>query len=243
MAVGTIGEIAPILAIALTLSSRYSTWQEFALLLVFLAMVGMAAAVGAGVRPPWVLALLERTMHASSQMPVRFALLVMVAFAVVAKEFGFEGILGAFVAGMVVGLATRGPQSELFFVKIDTVCLGWLMPFFFIGTGMNFDLGSLVRETSTMLLAPAFMLLFLLVRGLPVLLYRRDIPGPLQLPFALSSSVSSLGLIVVITQIGLQTQVMNLDIAQALITAALLSLLVFPTAAGVLLARNESSKS
>ena len=242
MAAGTVGEVGPIVAVSLALSTEYTTWQSFGLLLVFLALVVLAAAVGAGARPPRLLALLERTLHASTQLPVRLALFLMLLLLVVAEEFGFEGILGAFAAGMVVGLAARGPEGEPFRVKIDAVCFGWFMPFFFIGTGMGFDLGALTRDVSTMILIPAFLLLFLLVRGAPVLLYRKDIPGSQQLPFALSSSVSSLGLVVVVTHIGLQARIMNPDIAQALIGAALLSLLLFPTVAGALLARNEPPK-
>src|SRR5262245_46483649 len=145
--------------------------------------------------------------------------------------------LGAFAAGMVVGLATRGEEGEPFRVKIDAVCFGWLTPFFFVGTGSQFDLGALTRDVTTMLLIPTFLLLSLVVRGAPIVLYRNDIPKPERLPFALSAAVASLGLVVVITQIGLRAKSMNPDIAQALIGAALLSLLLYPTLAGVLLSR------
>ena len=240
MAAGTLGEVGPIVAVSLALSTRYTTWQSFGMLFFFLALVALAAAVGAAARPPRLLTFLGRTMHSSTQVPVRLALLVMAAFGTLAYVMGFEPILGAFAAGLIVGLATQGPQGEELRVKIDAVFFGWFTPFFFIGTGMGFDLGALARETSTMILTPVFLLLFLFARGLPVFLYRRDIPGPQLLPFALSSSVAALGLVVVITEIGLDAKVMNPDIAQALIAAALLSLLVFPTLAGALLARNEA---
>ena len=99
---------------------------------------------------------------------------------------------------------------------------------------MQFDLSALTRDLTTMLLVPALLVL-LLVRGLPVLLYRRDLSRPERLPFALCSSVASLGLVVVITQIGLHAKRMNGDVAQALVAAALLSLLLYPTLAGVML--------
>jgi len=195
-----------------------------------------------GVRPPKALALLSRTMRASTQLPVRLALLLMAAFVVIATKFGFEGILGAFAAGMIVGIATRGAEGEAFRAKIDAVCFGWLTPFFFVGTGLAFDVGALLREPTTMLLTPAFVLLFLVVRGVPVVLYRNDLPTPKQLAFALSSSVASLGLVVVITQIGLREKDMNADIAQALVAAAMLSLLLYPTLAGVLLSKDTRSE-
>jgi hypothetical protein len=91
-----------------------------------------------------------------------------------------------------------------------------------------------------MLLVPTFLALFLLARGLPVWLYRRDLPRAELAPLALSSSVASLGIVVVITNVGLKSGHLVADVAQALIGAALLSLLVYPTAARVLLARAQA---
>lgn len=233
LAAGTVGELGPILLVSLLLSQRYATAQEFGFLLAFVAIVGTAAAVGMGLRPPRLLALFERTMHASTQLPVRLAVVILAAAVVMSEEFGFEGILGAFAAGMVVGLATRGPQGEPFRVKLDALCFGWLTPFFFVGTGLAFDLPALFRDLRTMLLLPSFLVLMLLVRGLPVLLYRRELLPLQRLPFALSSSVSSLGLVVVLTEIGRRTNAMAPDIAQSLVGAALLSTLIFPTAAAM----------
>jgi Kef-type K+ transport system membrane component KefB len=241
LAAGTIGEVGPIVATSLALSGRYSTLKEFGFLFVFLAVVGLAAAAGMRVRPPKVLALLTRTLQTSTQLPVRLAMLVLAALFVVAVEFGFEGILGAFAAGMVVGLATRGEGGKPFCVKIDAVCFGWFTPFFFVGTGMQFDVAALLHGTTTMLLVAAFLMVFLLVRGLPALLYRNDISMAELLPFAFSASVASLGLTVVITQIGLHAKIMNPDIAQALVGAALLSLLLYPTLAGVLLSKTQTA--
>ena len=57
------------------------------------------------------------------------------------------------------------------------------------------------------------------------------------MPFVLASGVASLSIIVVITEIGLRARTMSHDIAAALVGAALLSLMIFPTIAGVLLSR------
>lgn len=243
LAAGTLGEVGPIVAASLVLSSRYSTWQEFLFLLVFLGLVALAAAIGVGARPPKVIALLSRTMHASTQLPVRLSLMILGALILIANEFGFEAVFGAFAAGMIVGLATRGPDGEAFRLKIDAVGFGWFAPFFYVGTGIAFDVGALTRDVPTMLLLPTFLVLFLLVRGLPVLLYRRDLAKGELLPFALSTSVTSLGLVVVITHVGLQTNHISPDIARALVGAALLSLLVFPTLSRILLSRAQAVAS
>jgi hypothetical protein len=91
-----------------------------------------------------------------------------------------------------------------------------------------------------MLLVPAFVVLFLLIRGVPVLLYRSQIRAAQRLPFALSSAVPSLSIIVVITEIGVKLGSMNPDVAAALVGAALLSVLLFPTIAGALLSRTAA---
>jgi Kef-type K+ transport system membrane component KefB len=138
---------------------------------------------------------------------------------------------------MIVGLATRGEDGKLFRIKLDAIFFGWFTPFFFVGTGVEFDVAALTRNLETMLLIPTLLVLFVAARGVPVLLYRNDIAKSEQPPFALFSSVAALGLIVVITQIGLRARNMNPDIAQALIAAALLSSLVNLTLGNALLSR------
>jgi Kef-type K+ transport system membrane component KefB len=240
LAAGTVGEVGPIVAASLVLSSRFSTWQEFALLAVFLGLVALAIALGGGLRPPKLLALLARTMHTSTQLPVRLALLLLATLIFLSQRFGFEAAIGAFAAGMIVGVAARGPGGEDFRKKIDAVCFGWFAPFFFVGTGVAFDVAALGRDVQTLLLVPTFLALFLLARGLPAWLYRRDLPRRELAPLAPSSSVASLGIVVVVTSVGLKSGQLDADVARALIGAALLSLLVYPTAARVLLARAQA---
>ena len=237
IAAGTVGEVGPIIAMSLLLSQRYSTWQEVGFLAAFLAIVGVVAAVGAGARPPRVLAFLSREMHASTQLPVRIALLMLAALFVLAEEFGFESIFGAFAAGMIMGLATRGEDGKTMREKIDAVSFGWFYPFFFVGTGVKFDVTALGKDLTTMLLVPTFVILLLVIRGASVWLYRNEIARSERFSFALCSAVPSLSIIVVITEIGLRSKTMSPDIAAALVGAGLLSILLFPTIAGALLAR------
>jgi Kef-type K+ transport system membrane component KefB len=234
LAAGTVGEVAPVVAMSLLLSQEYSTWQEFGFLLLFLGLVMASAAAGMGLRPAPVVNLLKRTMHASTQLPVRLVLLIMAAYFVLTEEFGFENILGAFAAGMVVGLATRGHEAKPVRHKIDAVFFGWFIPFFFVGTGVKFHLSAITQDLSTALLVPTFLLVLLAVRGLPVLLYGRHLMRGERLPFALYSSVASLSLVVVITDIGVHTHSIGSQLAAAVLGAALLSVLVFPTVAGLL---------
>jgi Kef-type K+ transport system membrane component KefB len=240
LAAGTLGELGPIIAMALLLSRRYSTWQESGFLLAFVAIVGVSIVVGVRARPPKVLAMLARHMRTSTQLPVRISLLMLGASLLLAESFGFEILLGALAAGTILGAATRGEQGEPLRVKMDAVCFGWFYPFFFVGTGVKFDIAALGRDLTTMLLVPSFLMLFLLVRGLPVFLYRGQISAAQRLPFALSSAVPSLSIIIVITEIGVKLGSMNSDVAAALVGAALVSVMLFPTIAGALLHRTAA---
>jgi len=91
-----------------------------------------------------------------------------------------------------------------------------------------------------MLLVPISLALFLLVRGAPVFLYRRDLTAAERTSFALYSSVASLSLVVVITEIGVRAKTMSPQMASVLVGAAVLSLLLFPTIAGQLLQQRQS---
>lgn len=237
IAAGTVGEVGPVVAMSLLLSQRYSTWQEVGFLIAFLGIVGGAIALGVFARPPRVVALLERHMHASTQLPTRIALLMLIGSLVLAEELGFESILGAFAAGLVVGQATRGKAGRPMREKLDAVAFGWFYPFFFVGTGIKFDVPALVQSLATLLLVPAFLLLFLLIRGAPVVLYRQHLARSERLPFALSLAVPSLSIAVVITEIGLRAKTMTSSTATALIGAGLLAVMLFPTITGALLSR------
>jgi Kef-type K+ transport system membrane component KefB len=232
--------LGPIVAMSLLLSQHYTTWQEVGFLCAFLAIVGATIMVGMGARLPKMATVLARHTHAITQLPVRISLLMLAALFVLAERFGFESILGAFAAGMIVGQATRG-AGKLLREKIDAVCVGWFFPFFFVGTGIKFDIAALGRDITTMLLVPAFAILFLIVRGAPVFLYRNDLGKGQRLAFGFSSGVPSLSIIVVITEIGVRTKAMNPDVAVGLTGAALLSVVLFPTIAGALLSRARAS--
>jgi Kef-type K+ transport system membrane component KefB len=107
---GAVGELGPVLVVSLILTHEHSTWLQTFLLVAF-AGVALAAAMAAlRVRLRPIVRLLERTLHLSSQLPVRICILLMVGLVVLAHEFGLDLILGAFAAGMVVRLASEGER-------------------------------------------------------------------------------------------------------------------------------------
>ena len=236
LAVGAMGEFGPIVAVSLVLTREYSEWLQVALMLALIAITFLAAFAALRVRPPKVLELLDRTMHTSSQLPVRVSMLLIAFLFVLSETFGLDAVLGAFAAGIIVGLATRGEKGKPLRNKVDAVCFGFLVPFFFVTSGMKFDVGALLHSANTMLLVPGFLILLLVVRGSPVFLYRKDLTKYERLPFALYSA-TTLSMVVAITEIGVRSGRMRSDIAAALVGAGMLSVLLFPTIAGVLLSK------
>lgn len=242
LAVGVIGEFLPILTVPFVLTSEVPVWEEAGFMLGFAALAVLAAVMAVRVKKPAFMKLLRRTMHSSSQLPVLLALVVLFSFAVLSKTIGLEHILGAFSAGMILRVFIEGGEkSALFLEKIGAVCFGFLIPFFFVWSGMTLDLSALVHNANHVLLIPVFLALFLLVRGAPAILYRKELTKKELLPLALYSG-TALPLVVAITNVAIATAGMNRDIATAMVGAGVLSVLIFPAAAQALLAGSSSTQ-
>lgn len=237
MAAGAAGTFGPIVVISLVLTREYSEWRQIGFMLALVAITFLAALAALKIRPPKVLVLLNRTMRTSSQLPVRITMLLTDFLFVLSATFGLDAVLGAFAAGIIVGLVTGGEEGKLMRAKIDAVAFGFFVPFFFVTSGMKFDLGGLLQSPMTMLLVPVFMLLFLIVRGTSVFLYRKDLANRDLLPFAFYKA-TTLSMVVAITEIGVRSGRMQSDIAAALVGAGMLSVLLFPAIAGALRSRN-----
>jgi Kef-type K+ transport system membrane component KefB len=163
-------------------------------------------------------------------------MVLLVAFAAVAQTLGLEVILGAFAAGAVLALADRDQvmTHPAFRRKLEAMGFGLFIPVFFVATGVRYDLDALLASTSTVVMVPVFLAALLVVRGLPVLLYR-GVLGGRRLVAAALMQATSLPFIVAATAIGLDLRLMDAAEGAALIGAGLLSVVVFPaTALGLL---------
>jgi Kef-type K+ transport system membrane component KefB len=227
--VGTIGEFGPIILVSLLLGVDRA--GKAALLLgVFTAIALAAAVLALRWRPTRIILLIERTMRQSAQLAVRLSWLVLVLLLYITARFGLDVILGAFAAGLVVGLVAQGHLGNPLRTRLDAIGYGVFVPIFFVTSGMKLDVDALFEHTSTAVRLPVFLVLFLLVRGLPALLYSRDLPRSDLLPLGLLSA-TALPLIVAVTAIALDTSRIKPENAAALIGAGMLSVLIFPMTA------------
>jgi Kef-type K+ transport system membrane component KefB len=223
---GALGEFGPILLITLVFSTK-SAAANAALLVCFvlLAVATAFVAVG-GTGRGWPM--IERTLETSSQLAIRFAVVLVFALGTLAASLGLDLLLGGFVAGVIARLALKGHEVRVFESKLTAVGYGFFIPFFFITSGLEFNLSALTDDPIQLLKLPLFLALFLVVRGVPaLLLYRRELDHPDRLALALFSA-TQLPLVVAITSIAIEEGHMRSSTAASLVGAAILSTMIFP---------------
>ncbi len=223
---GAIGEFGPILLVTLILSTGHPL-HEALILVLFIALAVLAGILA--VRSAWRgWPLLEKTFETSSQLPVRLAVVLVFALVALAAQLGLDLLLGGFVAGMITRIALRGREASVFDSKLNAVGYGLLIPFFFITSGMAFDLDALTSSVTALLKLLMFVGLFLVVRGVPALLLYRGELG-LRDRFALAVyCATELPLVVAITTLAIEAGHMTSSTAAGLVGAAILSTLIFP---------------
>jgi Kef-type K+ transport system membrane component KefB len=238
----TFGEFTPILLLTL-LFSRQATGIGTRLLLLA-AFGGLALAIGlalVGVRESArVRALLTRLQDTTAQIRVRIAVVLFVAFAALAGVLGLEAVLGAFVAGAILKLVDRDaqmahPQTS---IKLQALGFGFLIPVFFVASGLSFDLHSLLTSASTLALVPIFLASQLVIRGVPAVLFARPLEHDWgRVAAAGLFSATSISTPVFASMIGVELGTITGGIGAALVASGLLSTLLFPALALSLLSR------
>ncbi|HEY7047313.1 MAG TPA: cation:proton antiporter [Jatrophihabitantaceae bacterium] len=234
LAIGSIGEFGPIVLVALFLSGAYPLLTVVLLAGFLLVAAGIAFAAAR----PWgrsVTNAFNHGLHSSSQLPVRVAMVLVIGLEFLTTELGLDVLLGAFGAGIVVRVAiTDLPDTEkvgVFLGKLEAIGFGLFVPIFFIVSGASLDLKSFAHNPAALAAIPVFVVLLLIVRGVPTLLCYRRIFPPRQTAGIALLSATGLPLIVVITTIGTANHYIATQTGAALVAAGVVSVLVFPTAA------------
>jgi Kef-type K+ transport system membrane component KefB len=169
--------------------------------------------------------------------------LLLIGFVGLAERFGLETILGAFMAGVILRLVDRDTATHPHFrLKLKGIGFGFLIPVFFVSSGLEFDLSALRSSASTMVLVPVFLVALLLVRGIPALLYRHVVGNRGTIAAGLLQA-TSLSFIVAAVQIGTSLGQITAATGAALIGAGLLSVMLFPLFALILLASREQREA
>ncbi len=245
IAAATVADFAAIVVLSFFFStSGGSAGAKVVLLIAFAALVGITAFVvlraGGSMR---LGGLLVRLQDTTAEIRVRLAVALLVAFVALATRFGLESILGAFLAGAVVSLVDRDSSSHPHLrTKLEAIGYGFVVPVFFVSSGIRLDLAGLLHSPAALLRVPVFLLALLIVRGAPALLTLRALGGRATAAVALLQA-TSLPFLVTATQIGLVLGKISPVTAAAVVCAGLLSVLLFPPAALALLTSAQSGGS
>jgi Kef-type K+ transport system membrane component KefB len=230
IAAATVADFAAIVLLSLFFSTAGgSTGAKLVLLVAFAAVVTATGLTVVVARRSMRLGdVLVRLQDTTAEIRIRCAVVLLVAFTVLAERFGLETILGAFLAGAVVGLVDRDSSSHPHFrTKLDAIGYGFLIPVFFVSSGVGLDLTGLLAHPSALARVPVFLLALLVVRGVPALLSLRA-TGPRNTIAVGLLQATSLPFIVTATQIGMTLGKISPVTGAALVCAGLLSVLIFP---------------
>lgn len=240
LAAGGAGEFGPVLLVTLFLSTDHPLHEAVILVAFVILAIGVAlGSIGLAWRG-WPA--LERTFETSSQLAVRVTVVLVFGLVLLASKIGLDVLLGGFVAGLITRMALQGHELRVFESKLTAVGFGFFVPFFFVTSGIAFDLDAL-GSVSALLKLALFFGLFLVVRGAPaLLLYRRifDLRDRSALAFY---SATELPLVVAITGLAVEAGHMKTSTAAGLVGAAMLSTLVFPFVGLALRKRSEADEA
>lgn len=227
IAAAAVGEFGPLVVISMVLIPTHSAIVHTLFMVTFIIIALIAAYVALNMRSSRFIEILTKTMQSSGQLPVRICILVQILFVALAAKFGLNIVIGAFTAGIVVGLAIKGDGGDMLRHKLDAIGYGFLIPIFFIVAGMRFEVSALWSVPLAPLQVVLLSGLLVLVRGLPVFFYRKILVPEDQLSFAFYSA-TGLPLIVIISEIGVSSGLMPPDRAAILVSAGMVSILLFP---------------
>ena len=143
MAAGAVGELLPILGIAFFLSAQ----SQFVAILSVASVGVLALVLSLAPRLPRgrrIERIINEGEHSTSQTTLRFSIVLLLFLLSVAATFGLDVVLGAFLAGMVLRRwAPTDPHALE--EKLDAIGYGFFIPVFFVVSGMNLDVHSIIE--------------------------------------------------------------------------------------------------
>lgn len=238
---GAYGELLPIVAMSLLLSTR-GTGVSAALLVLFAVLAVLAIAVPARFfrRMPLLARALSQASNSTMQTMMRMTVLLLVTLMLVTAVFDLDVALGAFAAGILANAVLKAIKAEHaseVMHKVEVLGFSFLIPVFFVTSGMNINLSQVIAQWPLLL---AFVGLIILVRGLPVFLREQFASqtselGSVRERLALGFyAATGLPIIVAVTQIAGSSGILSEVAVSVMVTGGALTVLVFPAVAKLL---------
>lgn len=232
---GTWGELCPVLAMALLLSSR-AEWKTVLILAGFVALCVAVAVVPAKAKKTGhrLFRFLTANADTTSQTMMRVTVLLLVGLITLSAVFHLDIVLGAFAAGFVLRYVIPEGDHSLE-TKLDGVAYGFLIPVFFVVSGAKIDLMAVFAQPMLLI---GFIAMLLLIRAVPIFVAlstgkdTRDVSSHNRLTVALYCT-TALPIIVAVTSVAVSAQAMTQETASVLVAAGAVTVFLMPLLASI----------
>lgn len=238
-AVGAVGEFGPLIAISIFLGGR-EPGISTVVLGVFVLVAGLAIWLAFRLPRGAMHRFVNVTLHTSGQFAMRVVFVILSGLVALSIVLDLDMLLGAFTAGIVWRLLMRDAAPDdraAVESKIEGIAFGFLIPVFFVYTGVAFDLGALLANPALFALLPVTVVVLLIVRGIPSSFAAPPGSGRRERVAVGLMGATGLPIIVAVTAIGVHEGVLPSAVASVLVGGGMLSVLVLPFAAIAVLRR------
>lgn len=226
---GSLGELLPVLAMSLLLSTR-TTAQATGYVLLFVASC-VAILVLPRIFPRMTGRLgsfLRENAWSGSQPLLRAAVFLMILLVFLAQFLGLDAVLGAFAAGFV--LRAFAPNDAELESKLRGIGNGFLIPTFFVISGAGIDLFAVASDVPLLLI---FIGLLVLVRGVVMAISLHVNPETRDLSWQETFAASAyctmaLPVVVAVTGVVVRMGAMDQATASVLVMAGAITVLLIP---------------
>lgn len=229
---GTWGELGPIVAMALLLSTR-STWVTVSILILFITIAVLTAAFGhqSSKKEGPIRDIFFAGRDTTSQTFVRTTLMLLIALVAISSLFHLDIVLGAFAAGFILRYIIPEGDHDLE-KKLDAIGYGFLIPLFFVISGARIDLFAVAQDP---LLLIGFIVMLVLIRAVPIFLSMRGDKDPEVAALGGRGHATvavycttALPLIVAVTSVAVSAGAMDEATASVFVSAGALTMLIMP---------------
>lgn len=227
---GTWGELGPVLAMAILLSTR-TGWQTLLVLGAFAVICVVCARIPVKARKAGHRAyrFLTENANTSSQTMMRMTVFLLVFLVTVSALFKLDVVLGAFAAGFILRYIIPDGMESLE-MKLDGVGYGFLIPVFFVVSGAAIDVRAVAGEPGLLV---TFIVMLMLIRTVPVYiamsLDRKANPmsSHHRVTVALYCT-TALPIIVAVTSLAVKAGTMQQSTASTLVAAGAITVFLMP---------------
>ena len=160
-----LGEVIPMLSLTIYASiNGGNAGRLWLILLLFVAAIILLRRF----KQPYLW--FNRISKSTTQLDIRLAFSLIFILVTIAETVGAENILGAFLAGMVMKLLEPTEATK---DKLTSIGYGFLIPFFFIMTGVKLNLWILLTHPQALAPIPVLVGCFIIAKLPAILIYRR----------------------------------------------------------------------